>query len=136
MDPTADGAPERRARLLIVDDDTELREVLAGIFRRQYEVDAVGDVDAALDLLKSHVRYDVVLCDLVLPIRGGAELYQIIRVLDPELAERIVFVTGAASDAYVGHFLSEVPNARLFKPCHPRELQDLVAQSLRAPRGG
>jgi len=49
-------------RILIVEDDPELRELLESILSVQYPTDAVGDLDNAHDYLYSY-RYDVILLD-------------------------------------------------------------------------
>lgn len=49
-------------RILIVEDDPELRELLESILSARYSVDAVGDLDTARDYLYSY-RYSVILLD-------------------------------------------------------------------------
>jgi hypothetical protein len=56
------------------------------------------------------------------------ELYAAIAREAPELAERIVFITGGAFTATAQEFLSRVPNPRLEKPFDV----DLVGEITRA----
>lgn len=49
-------------RILIVEDDPELRELLESILSVQYSIDAVGDLESARDYLRSY-HYRVILLD-------------------------------------------------------------------------
>src|SRR5437879_5569552 len=68
--------PARRARkALLVEDDSNERELLAGFLRTAgLDVDTAGDGTDALDYLHSHVRPDVVLLDMGLPRCDGATM--------------------------------------------------------------
>ncbi|MDQ3262669.1 MAG: response regulator [Myxococcota bacterium] len=70
--------PERRHRLLIVDDDLDTRELLAEALSDEFEVIAVGDAQAALTALETFAA-DVVLTDESLPGMRGAELAAVLK---------------------------------------------------------
>lgn len=66
-------------RLLLVDDNAKLRQLLVGLFTgARYTVDAVGTADDALDAL-AVARYDLVLMELKLPDGDGGELLRTMR---------------------------------------------------------
>jgi DNA-binding NtrC family response regulator len=68
-----------KQRILLVDDQDELREVLSESFRaRGYEVTGVGDGDSLKDLLTGP-QFDLVLLDLKLPDADGLDLLSIIK---------------------------------------------------------
>lgn len=82
-------------RLLIVDDEPELLEVLETWFRaRAYEVDVAADGVAALGHLRAR-RYDVMVTDLRMPLINGLQLQTFAKELQPDL--RIIFLTGQAA---------------------------------------
>ena len=84
--------------------------------------------------LKGGERFDVVLSDLMMPEMSGVELHQELSRLSPELAARMVFLTGGAFTPYARAFLNEVTNLRLEKPFSSEELRGLVQAMLaRAP---
>ena len=71
--------PSQRGRVLIVDDDPTVAEVVAGYLDRAgYAVDRAEDGPAALDLAAEH-RPDLVLLDLMLPGMDGLEVCRRLR---------------------------------------------------------
>lgn len=66
-------------RLLIVDDNPELREALKNILEDEgYDVDLAEDGDVALEKTKDS-DYDVICMDMVMPKRSGLETIKEIR---------------------------------------------------------
>ncbi len=72
----AEPAPTRAARILLVDDDQQVRRSIAEVLRESgHGVTPAGSVDEALDLLASGVKVDLVITDYLMPERNGGELY-------------------------------------------------------------
>src|SRR5262245_47971824 len=72
-------------RLLIVDDDDQLRQALVRRFQRQgLAVTEAADAEEAL-AKADHSRWDVALLDLHLPGMSGIELLEKLKALQPEL---------------------------------------------------
>ncbi|HEY9735901.1 MAG TPA: response regulator transcription factor [Trichocoleus sp.] len=66
-------------RILIVEDDVQLSEVLTeALTRRQYVVDVARDGSSAWDLIDS-IRYDLIVLDVTLPKLNGIQLCQQLR---------------------------------------------------------
>ncbi len=66
-------------RLLVVDDNTKLRQLLVGLFTgARYTVDAVGSAQDALDAM-AVANYDLVLMELALPDSDGTGLVRAMR---------------------------------------------------------
>lgn len=85
----------RHPAVLLVDDDPTLREFLSfTLGLHGFQVDAVP---TCLDAIKKLARgcYDSILLDLVLPDSSGIFFYYRIKRLRPELAHKIIFMTGA-----------------------------------------
>ncbi len=81
-------------RLLVVEDEQDLRELLVqGLARRGFLVAAAGDGDAALAVLAEQ-EFDVVILDLRMPRRDGIQVLQQIRA-DGHDGE-VIIVTGHA----------------------------------------
>ncbi len=142
--PRADRAPERAhdgevsatdaralagARILLVDDDSAVREVTAEALREMgYEVLEAGSGGAALEVLEG-LSLDLLIIDLAMPGMSGAQLATRVRSNWPELP--ILFVTGFADRS----LLADVSEAHIVgKPFAPGELA-AKAQSalLRSP---
>ena len=113
----------RTPRLLVVDDEVYLGNSLRRLWRRRFQVVVAHSVDHALEELDG---VDVVLCDLKMPDRGGAELYAEIRRRRPELLGRVVFMTGDLCCHHTAQFLGEIPNARYEKPFDTRRVADAL----------
>jgi two-component system cell cycle sensor histidine kinase/response regulator CckA len=80
--------------ILLVDDEPAVRAFVQGTLS-QHEVACVSsgrDAIAAIDARK----FDVVLCDLMMPDLTGLDVYAHARKAAPELARRFLFVTGAS----------------------------------------
>jgi PAS domain S-box-containing protein len=117
-------------RLLIVDDEPMILGALRRSFSSDYKVTCVGDGRRALERIRGGDRYDVILCDLMMPEMTGMDLYAELARLIPEQAERLVFVTGGAFTPRAREFLERVPNARVEKPIDFQNLK-LLLRNLR-----
>jgi CheY-like chemotaxis protein len=91
----------RNAVVLLVDDDSAVREVTAALLEEVgYVVLQVGSGGAALDLLDHRPKIDLVLMDFAMPGMSGAEVARQIQQRFPGLP--ILFVTGYADKAALG----------------------------------
>lgn len=72
------------ARILIVDDDADLRSSLAYILGSLFEVQEAADGAAALDILKMD-RHALMLLDVSMPGMSGLEVLEAAKVLNPAL---------------------------------------------------
>jgi PAS domain S-box-containing protein len=120
----------RGGRMLIVDDEPMILGALRRSFVSDYRVTCVGDGRRALERLRAGERYDVILCDLMMPEMTGMDLYAELGKLAPDQAERLVFVTGGAFTPKAREFLERVPNARVEKPIDFQNLR-LLLRNLR-----
>jgi CheY-like chemotaxis protein len=85
--------------------------------------DVVGQVRAGL-------RFDVILCDLMMPTMSGIDVYEAIRCIDVDQARRIVFMTGGAFTPRVLEFLEATENARIEKPLERAMLRAAIRAHL------
>jgi CheY-like chemotaxis protein len=119
--------PSRRLRVLLVDDDTDLRAAAAELLRFEgLDVDeAENGLNALLHLRGASPSPDVVLLDLSMPVMSGWEFREA-QLRDPGLAEiPVVILSSRASDA---------PSAAevLSKPCAPEQLLAAIWRASRA----
>ena len=123
--------PVRRGRILVIDDELPL----ARAFKRVLEEDA-HDVSVETDPKQALLRvdagetFDVVFCDLMMRGMSGMELFEAIRVRAPDVARRMVFVTGGAFTGSAQDFLQTTQNTVLEKPIKPNELRRMVSEFL------
>ncbi len=86
-------------RLLVVDDDAAMREMLASLFRDEdWEVAEAGSVDAALDQ-SAEFDPDVVVSDIRMPGRSGIELVGELRALRPDTPVVLMTAFGSIDSA-------------------------------------
>ena len=71
-------------------------------------------------------RFDVILCDLMMPDVTGMDFYQELYVLDPDQAGKVMFMTGGAYSDRAREFLARVPNMRIDKPFDIGQLRAMV----------
>jgi CheY-like chemotaxis protein len=79
-----------------------------------------------MDRFDKGERFDVVLCDLMMPVMNGMSLHAELAKAIPEQAERIVFITGGAFTPAAKLFLDRVHNARVEKPFEAPNIRALV----------
>ena len=91
----ASGGRRHGARLLVVDDDPDVRLVTAEMLRASgYAVEVAGDSDEALAILEGDAGFDALLVDYVMPGMDGMSLTQHLRRERPAL--RVLLMTGYA----------------------------------------
>ncbi|MEO6603545.1 MAG: ATP-binding protein, partial [Polyangiaceae bacterium] len=130
LSPRAAAAP-RHGRFLIVDDEEMVLSAVARILNH-HEIVCLSHAREALDLLKSDDKFDIVFCDLMMPSMTGIEFYEDLLVARPELASRLVFLTGGAMTSKAEEFLRIVPNQRVQKPFGLNDLRTMVQEILAA----
>ena len=124
---------ERPARVLVVDDEPQIARVIRAALR-SHEVDAVTSAAEALSKLRGGERFDVIICDLMMPEMTGMEFHEALERELPDEARRVVFLTGGAFTAKARTFLEQVKNMRIDKPFEVAALRALVAERLRERR--
>jgi PAS domain S-box-containing protein len=118
-------AAVRRARVLVIDDNTMYAKTLPRLLEGHDVTLAASGMDA-LDRLRSGESFDLILCDLMMPVMTGMDVHAAISRERPELLASIVFVTGGAFTAGARAFLDAVPNVCVEKPAPPERLLELV----------
>jgi signal transduction histidine kinase len=119
----------RQGRVLVVDDEALVAAAIRRTLQRHHEVVVLTSPLEAQARLLGGERFDVILCDLMMPELSGMELFQSLARGAPELASKMVFLTGGAFTPQTREFLATVKNRRVDKPFSPEDLRGLV-QSL------
>ncbi|WJR80004.1 ATP-binding protein [Bradyrhizobium sp. NP1] len=125
----ASSAPERRHRVLLADDNTDMRDYVRRLLSDQYDVEAVGDGQAALEAAWRQ-RPDLVLSDIMMPRLDGLGLLNAMRN-DRELREvPIIFLSARAGEEARVEGLRMGADDYLVKPFSARELLARVAANI------
>jgi CheY-like chemotaxis protein len=101
-----------RLRVLVIDDEPLIGPVITSLLGGHHVVSEIS-AKKALDRLQRGETYDWILCDLMMPDMTGMDLYE---ALEPNLKDRVIFISGGAFTDRARDFLQRVPNRRLFKP--------------------
>jgi PAS domain S-box-containing protein len=120
----------RRGRLLIVDDERAVADSLRFALKDDHDVDTATSSKDARAALDAGTDYDLVLCDLVMPVESGMDLYAYTTEQHPDLARRFVFMTGGAFTPRAEKFLRDVPNSRIEKPFELDTLRAVIDDML------
>jgi signal transduction histidine kinase/CheY-like chemotaxis protein len=118
----------RRGRVLVIDDDPMVAAAVRRTLSGDHEVVTMNLTEDALELLRRGERFDVILCDVMMPNMTGVDFWRELERFAPEDTRRIVFLTGGAFATQARQFLDSVPNLHIDKPFVPDELRSIVRE--------
>ncbi|MBL8950653.1 MAG: response regulator [Myxococcaceae bacterium] len=116
----------RRGRVLVVDDQRVVADSVARLLEYHHDVETASGAAEALRRIHEGRQYDAIVSDLMMPGMSGIDLYDALARLSPELAERMVFMTGGAFTKAARDFLDGVSNPTLDKPFDANRLYAAV----------
>ena len=117
-------------RILIADDEPNIVVPLEYLMKREgYEVLVARDGEQALETLRRE-RPDLVLLDVMMPIRSGYEVCQTVRADETLAGVRIVLLTAKGRDADLAKGLALGADAYVTKPISTRDLARRVRELL------
>jgi PAS domain S-box-containing protein len=126
----AHSQPSARARVLVVDDEPNVTTALQRSLSNEHDVTTANSAQAALRMMvEDKGRFDLVLCDVMMPGMTGMDLYAELGRQAPEMLGRLVFMTGGAFTPRAVAFLRDVPNPTLNKPLDLGQLRALVGRA-------
>jgi DNA-binding NtrC family response regulator len=125
----------RGARILVVDDEPGIAEVLAEVLQLDgHVVESVGNGEAALEKVATG-RYDLILSDVRMPDLDGPTLYLEVQRRYPDLAPFFIFLTGDVMSPEVSQLLTHTVVPCLSKPFTLEMVREVVQRVLTdAPR--
>jgi PAS domain S-box-containing protein len=129
-DRPAPSAALPRLRVLLVDDEELVLRTLARLLAR-HDVTAVASGRAALDAL-AEMTFDVVLCDLMMPLCSGMEVWD--HAVQLGLRDRFVLMTGGATTDVSRAFVERTGVRCLHKPPSFEDIERALRSCLTAPR--
>lgn len=109
------------SRILLADDNADMRGYIRDLLSRFYEIEAVPDGREALEAAK-HRRPDLILADVMMPKLDGFQLLQALRT-DPECQDiPVILVSARAGEEARIEGLGAGADDYVVKPFHAREL--------------
>lgn len=115
---------QEQRRVLVVDDDAEVRRILvASVRRKDLVIDEASTGEGAIELLREN-RYAVVLLDLMMP---GVDGFAVLNAIDHNTNPPIVLVVSGAERRLLDQLDSSRIHGIIKKPFDPMEVADIVA---------
>ncbi|HSH40665.1 MAG TPA: ATP-binding protein, partial [Arenicellales bacterium] len=115
-----------RLRVLVVDDEPDVADVIAELLRADgHSVRVAGSGQLALECIAEE-EFDLVFSDMRMPGLDGPVLYGRLAEIRPELVGRVAFITGDTLSPKARQFLEASDCPRLEKPVTLTELREMV----------
>jgi len=121
----------RRARVLIVDDEVLLLDIIQRVLAPDHDVTTARDGEEALLHIAQQPAYDFIFCDLMMPGMSGMDLYARLERTHPELARRVVFLTGGAVTTAAMRLLEQASNEVIAKPFDLDQISRYIEERFR-----
>ena len=118
------------ARVLVVDDNADMRDYLTRLLAPQFDVEAVGDAASAIEAVGRRAP-DLVLSDVMLPGRDGLGLLETLRANPTTATVPVVLLSARAGEEAKVEGLRAGADDYLVKPFSARELLARVESHLR-----
>ncbi|MGN6183798.1 MAG: response regulator [Thermoanaerobaculia bacterium] len=110
----------RKARLLVLDDDPSMQRLIAAVLRNSgYRVDVVSSGSQAIERI-ARTDYSALLLDLMTPTEGGMTVIRHLQKANAAMLRRIILVT-ASPDTILKNIEGDVA-AIVHKPFDQKEL--------------
>jgi len=120
--------PAGRPRILVVDDEANIRDLLAKTLAlAEYDVDLAPDGRAALDRLRL-IPYDLLITDLKMPGVDGLTVIKEARRLKPDIP--VIIITGFSSEASAIEAVNIGVSGYLTKPFRVPRVLSVAARAL------
>ena len=120
-----------RARLLLIDDDPDVRESLRRMLAREHEVVAVSSAQGGLAALEQGA-FDLVVCDLVMPGQSGVAFVEEAGRRWPELQKQLILMTDTVLAPERAGLFAELGVGFTQKPICSNELEQILRTQLPA----
>jgi CheY-like chemotaxis protein len=113
-------------RVLVVDDEPTVRNLIQDLLTADgHEVETLADGRQVLERVAA-APFDVIVTDMRMPAMSGRALHQALAAAHPELARRIVFISGDPSATATDEVLAAAGAATLAKPFTWEALRDAL----------
>jgi PAS domain S-box-containing protein len=118
-----------RARIVLADDNADMRDYLTRLLSERWNVEAVPDGAAALAAIRRD-RPDLVLCDVMMPELDGFGVLHAIRQEPALRLTPVILLSARAGEESTAEGLSAGANDYIVKPFSARDLLVRVASTL------
>lgn len=132
-DAGSPAAPVARRRVLVIDDEPLVAEMLCRTLQREHDLAVESCGGDALQRILGGERFDAIVSDVMMPNMTGLELHEELSRVAPEQARRMIFVSGGVFSAQMRARLEELAAPQLAKPIDTGELRRKVNEVAASP---
>ncbi|WP_224247490.1 ATP-binding protein [Hyalangium gracile] len=116
-------------RVLIIDDEPAVAAALGRMLEGHTVEIANGGV-VGMERLLREPGFDIVFCDLLMPVRTGMDIHAEVTARNPALAHKFIFMTGGGFTPRAREFLASGQHRVLDKPFTKEDVQRLMIEVL------
>jgi len=128
-------ASKRTASIMVVDDEEHICQLVSRVIEQMHhKAESFNDPTQALLKLESD-SYDLILLDISMPGMSGLEFYSRIIAKRPELADRVIFMTGDMAAPGLEARLKQTDLMYIVKPFQPAALEQFLSKVLKEQLG-
>jgi PAS domain S-box-containing protein len=122
----------RRHKVMLVDDEPNVAHTIERLLRRDYDITVALCGQEAIDHITNGARFDAIVSDVMMPNMTGIELFEELRRMAPDQAQRLIFLSGGAFTAATRERLEEIGAPQLEKPITAKELRTWLTRVIGA----
>jgi len=124
---------EKRANILIVDDNISLAKTMSLILERKgYEATTARDGPSAIKRVEER-PFDLIFMDIKMPLMDGVQIYRKIKKMRPETI--VIMMTAYAVENLVAQALKEGAYGIIYKPLDIEKMISLIEKSRKKKQG-
>jgi len=124
---------EKRANILIVDDNISLAKTMSLILKRKgYEVTTAQNGPEAIEEIKES-PFDLIFMDIKMPLMDGVQTYRKIKKIRPETI--VIMMTAYAVENLIADALKEGAYGIIYKPLDIEKMSSLIEESRKKKQG-
>ncbi len=117
------------AKILIVDDEKDLAEMLAAILEiKGYQTKFVVDGYKAIEETRK-THYDLIIMDIKMPEINGVETFIKIKEIDPKV--KVTMMTGFAVEELISEAIKQGACGCIHKPFKPEKVIEMIGSLLK-----
>ncbi len=120
-------------KVLIIDDNTEIRQQLTSYLQEERNVQVIGEADNGLDAVNMirDLRPDLILLDIIMPGMDGFGVLQHIQLLPKDHRPRVIVITALGRDDFIRRAIALGVSYYMVKPIEIHTLMDRIRDVIR-----
>lgn len=122
------GPCETATLIAVIDDEPMIGDVIRRSLRSQATVTYYQTCEDVLEALRGDIRFQLILCDLLMPDCTGRQIYDAVLERWPDQASRFVFMTGGSQNGPIKELIGDLHNEILPKPFSLEDLRALATR--------